>query len=269
MDKHAQGSRHVGRRSSPIRRLLLPGALSLLAVSAAYQDEGRVDGARATLEKWVETRRVISQERRDWELGREVLDDRIDLVTREIESFRGKISEAETSIGDADRQLAELVAERDRLKLASASLAEDVVGLEARTKELLKQLPDPIRERIRPLSQRIPDAAEDNRLSLSERYQNIVGILNAVNKFNREITVTSEVRTLGDGASAEVSALYIGIGQGFYASANGTSAGIGMPGPEGWAWRPANEYAADISRAIAILNNEQPAEFVRLPIRIE
>jgi hypothetical protein len=202
-------------------------------------------------------------------MGKEVLLNRIDLVQREIESLRTRIDEAEESIADADKKRADLVEENEKLKVASTALSGTVVVLEERTKHLLKQLPDPIRERVKPLSQRFPDDPEDTKLSLSERFMNIVGILNAVNKFNGEITVTSEVRDLSDGTTAEVTALYVGIGQGYYVSADAKYAGVGNTSAEGWVWSPANESAADITLAIQILKNEKAAEFVQLPIRIQ
>jgi hypothetical protein len=93
--------------------------------------------------------------------------------------------------------------------------------------------------------------------------------LHEVNKFNREITVSSEVLTLPDGTSAEVTALYVGIGNAYYVSRNGSAAGIGTASPDGWVWQSANAAAEQIANAIAILKNEQVASFVKLPIHIE
>jgi FtsZ-binding cell division protein ZapB len=229
----------------------------------------KVDDVRDVLEKWVETRRVISKERRDWTLGREMVEDRIRLVQREIESLRARIGDAEKSIADADRKRADLVETNEKLKSASSALGHTVGALETRTRELLKRLPDPIRERVKPLSQRIPEKPEETKLSLSERFQNVVGLLNEVNKFNRDVTVTSEVRKLDNGTTVEVTALYVGIGQGYYVTAKGDAAGVGVPSAEGWVWTPANDAAARIAEAIAILKNEKAAEFVRLPVRIQ
>jgi len=240
-----------------------------LANQAAGEPDDVVDAARAKLEKWVETRRIISNEHRNWALGKETLTDRIELVQREIASLRSRISDAEESIAEADKKRADLSDEKERLKNASASLNGTALALETRTRELLNRLPDPIRERVKPLSQRLPDKPEETKLSLSERFQNVVGILNEVNKFNREITVTSEVRDLPDGTTAEVTALYVGIGQGYYVSGNGEAAGVGTATADGWVWTPSNEAAPRIAAAIAILKNEQVAEFVRLPIRID
>lgn len=243
-------------------------SLSVFSLSAFSAEPQSVDGVRAALGKWVETRKVISQEQRDWTLGKEMLNERIDLVQQEIDSLKEKISDAEKSIGEADKKRGELVEQNKELKKASSALNETVLTLEQNTRNFLKRLPDPIRERVKPLSQRIPEEVEETRLSLAERFQNIIGILNEVNKFSREITLTSEVRSLPDGTSAEVTAMYVGIGQAYYASADGKIAGIGTSSADGWVWSDDNRIAADISQAIAILKNEQVAAFVQLPVEI-
>jgi hypothetical protein len=253
--------------------LLLAALLPLLPAATRPGDDeqdtaAQVEDAKDVLERWVETRRVISQEKRDWALGKEVLEDRIELVQGEIEALRGRISDAQASLAEADEKRADLVAQNERLTAASATLAELLAGFESRTLALLERLPDPIRERVKPLSQRIPEAGAETEQSLSQRFQNVVGILNEVDKFNRDITVTSEVRPLGDGTTAEVTAIYAGLGQGWYVSTNGAAAGIGRSGPDGWQWTPANDAAPRIAEAIAILENEKVAAFVQLPVRL-
>ena len=256
------------------RRALTAGAIAsalcVLTIAAVpAQEDLAVGEVRNTLEQWVETRRVISKEQRDWALGKEMLTDRIDLVQREIESLQKRIGDAEASIAEADVKRLELIVENDTLKTAANSLLATVVRLEARTLKLLVRLPDPIRERVAPLSQRIPEDPNAAKQSLGERFQNIVGVLNEVNKFNREITVTSEVRELEGEISAEVTALYLGIGQSYFAATHGDAAGVGRPGPEGWTWTSSNDDAAAIRAAIATFRNEQPAAFVSLPVTIE
>jgi len=182
-----------------------------------------IDAVRGSLEKWVETRKVISREKQDWVLAREMLQERIGLVQREISSLREKTTAAEKSISDTHK----------------------------------------------PLTQRLPEKPDETKLSLAQRFQNVIGILNEINKFNREITVKSELLTLSDGTAAEVTALYVGLGQAYYTGAKGTVAGIGRPGKDGWVWIPANEAAGPISDAIAILNNEKGAVFLLLPFEIQ
>ncbi len=229
----------------------------------------QIEGTRTALEKWLETQRTISKEKRDLALKKEMLTERNELVRREIKSLREKISEAEESIAEADKKRAAMIEENDKLTQASVALHDTLNSLEESTKKLLQRLPDPIRERVKPLSQQIPDQPDQTKLTVAQRFQNVAGILNEVNKTNRDIFVTSELRTLPDGTSAEVTALYLGIGQAYYSGANGTIAGVGCATDEGWSWKSANEAAAQIAAVISILNNEQVASFVQLPVEIK
>ncbi len=229
----------------------------------------RIEATRDTLEKWVETRRLLSEEKRDWALAKDMLTSRAEILRGEVTEVDGRITEAEKSITDADRKAADLVAKNDALKLASSELATMAATLETRTKDLVKRLPDPIREKLRPLTQRLPEDPTKSELPLSTRFQNIVGIVNEVNKFNRELTVTSEVRKLADGSSAEVTAVYLGLAQGYYVGGGGKLAGVGGATENGWTWTAANEYAPQIAKVVAILKNENPAEFVPVPLGVK
>ncbi|QNN23160.1 DUF3450 domain-containing protein [Planctomycetales bacterium ZRK34] len=242
-------------------------------IAADAEDEPMVttetiDNTRETLRKWVEIRRVISKEKQDARLGKEILNERILLVQHEIDSLHEKIKEAEKSIAEADKKRQQMIEENDKLKSLSEGLAGNVDALEARCKKLLARLPDPIRERVKPLSQRFPENPAESKLSMSQRFQNVIGVLNEINKFNREISLTSEVRKLPDGTSTEVTAMYVGIGQGYYVNAKGDIAGVGIASEDGWVWTPANEAGPRIASAIAILKNEQVATFVDLPVTI-
>ena len=260
------------------------GAIGVLALAAAWApapttpqagaaeepDVGaRIESTRDVLDRWVETRRIISEEAREWALGKDILESRIDVVKRDLAAAKERVVETEKSITDADRKRAELVDQSEKLKSASAELAATASALETRVKDLVRRLPDPIRDKIRPLSQRLPADPAKSELPIAVRFQNLVGIVNEVNKFAREITITSEIRSLADGSSSEVTVVYIGIAQAYYAGSGGKIAGFGSAGPEGWTWTAANEMAPQVSKLVAILKNESPAEFVPLPLKVD
>ncbi len=246
-------------------------AIGFAASEATSAQGGQedLDSTRQAITEWVQTRQLISQEKRDFEIGREVLEARIDLLQREIESLRKRTADADSSIAEADKERDELFEESEALKAASAKYAETVVLLEGRTKELLIGMPEPILDRVKSLSQRIPEDPESTKLGLSERFISIIGILNEVDRFNREITLTSEVQQLPNGTTAEVAVMYVGVGHAYYVTNNGDAAGVGTSTPEGWTWKEANASAADIALAIDILKNKEIAQYVRLPIQID
>ena len=133
--------RPLGRRA--LGAALLAVTLTLTAGDGrgVAQEPARVDEARAALEKWVETERMIHREERDLAIKRELLQSRIAVVQREIETTRARIAEAETQLAAADREQDELLAEAARRESAADGLAGLVAGLEARTRALVARMP--------------------------------------------------------------------------------------------------------------------------------
>lgn len=246
------------------RKLMMILVLSGAALGVQAQD---LDATKEALSKWVETRKLISEEKQKWELEREILGDRIDLVRNERDTLNSKIHETQSLITDADKKREDLVKEKDALKNASATLVNRIFTLEREVMALLPTLPEPVQERIKPLSQRIPKTQETD-LSLSERYQNVIGIINDLNKGAGEITVVSEVKTLADGTTAEVQTMYIGYAVGYSCNNNGDVAFVGTPTSKGWNWEQDNSIAPKVADSISILKNEKVAAFIEMPVSV-
>ncbi len=225
--------------------------------------------AKEALAKWVETRRLISLEKQQWTLEREMLDKRIELMQSERDALVENIKETEHLIADADRKHSNLMEENEALKSASTVLEGQISDIERGVLKILPALPPPVQRQVKPLSRRIPETAE-TALTLSERYQNVIGIVNELNKRAGEITVVSEVRELPDGDPAEMQTLYLGYAQAFYfKNRRDNIAGVGHPTGEGWVWEPNNNIAAQVADSVSILKNEKVAEFVLLPLGVE
>ena len=255
-------------------------ALAFLALPAAAQDTAPAAPApaaapaptlaetRLAMGKWIETQQIISRERNDWQQGREILEARVELVQKEVAALQEGIEKAQSGVEEATAKRDELRAENEQLKTAAAQLTESVVGMEARIRELFKSLPEPLRTRLQPLYQRIPADPADKRISAAERYQNVLGILNELNKANNDIAVSYEVRTLASGTPSEVKVIYVGLAQAYYVSAGG-EAGIGRPTPDGWNWEPTPAIAGEVLQAREILQGKQSPAFVPLPVQLQ
>lgn len=237
-----------------------------LGAFAADPDAGQ--DPRAMIEKWVETRRLTAQERQDWRVGREVLRERIDLVRREIAALQEKTAQATNEVTDVEKKLAAMTAEGERLKSAASGMQTTVAQLETGMRGLLIRTPDPVRERIKPLSARLPKDSEATKITAPERLQVVLGILNELTKANSEINLAMEIRSMPDGRSTEVRAVYVGLAQAYYVSAKG-DAGIGRPGDAGWDWQPDNTLAPTVSDVIQIMQNKASPRFVPLPVKIK
>lgn len=230
-----------------------------------------LEETRLTLGKWIETQQIISKERTEWQQGKEILLGRLELVKAEIASLEEKIAQAQSSVDDANTRRDALLAENKALKSTGTQLAEAVTRMEVEARRLFKTLPEPIQTKLQPLYQRMPEDPATTKVSAAERFQNVLGILNELNKANNEITVNYEVRTLADGKRSEVKAIYVGLAQAYYVSARG-EAGIGRPpqaGEDGWAWQASPAAANDVVMALEILEGKHTPAFVPLPVKLQ
>jgi hypothetical protein len=227
-----------------------------------------VESTRATVGKWVGTQQIISKERRDWQQAREVLAARIDLLKKETAGLEEKIAAVRRTGDEAAGRRAEAAAEADTLRKTMEGLTAAVARYESHIRRLHPVLPPPVQEKIAPLYQRVPAEGAPSKASVAERFQNVLGILNEINRMNGEITLASEIRPLRDGKPSEVRTVYLGLGQAYYLSA-GLEAGIGAPGPDGWTWEPAPDLAPSIREVVDILGNKAAPKFVPLPVRIQ
>lgn len=227
-----------------------------------------LEETRLTMDKWIETQQIISRERKDWQQGKEILLSRLELVKKEVATLDEKTRQAESSVTEANKKRGDLLAENDQLKAAGGQLTEAVISMEGEVRRLFKLLPEPIQTKLQPLYQRIPEDPAKTNVSVAERFQNVLGVLNELNKDNNEITVNYEVHNLANGKPSEVKTIYVGLAQAYYVSARG-EAGIGRPTADGWKWEPSKDIARDVVTALEIIEGKHSPAFVRVPVKLQ
>jgi hypothetical protein len=227
-----------------------------------------LDETRLTLSKWIETQQIISKERNDWQQGKEILQGRIELVGKEVGILKDRIKQSEAAVEESNKKRDELVAENDALKVSGAQLGEAVTLMEGQLRKLMKQMPEPVATKLAPLMQRMPTDPSNTRVTVAERFQNVLAVLSELNKANSELSISYEIRKFADGSSGEVQVIYLGLAQAYYISPRG-DAGIGRPGEDGWTWTPAPEAARSILSTLEIIQGKESPAFVPLPITIK
>lgn len=243
--------------------------LLLLATGARAQSEEpgpAVEDVRETVGKWIATQKLIYQERRDWQQQREILGSRVELMRKEIGELEAKLAETGRTAAEADEKKSAAGAERRRLQEESDHLAAAVGEFEVAVRRIETLLPPPVLEKVQPLLQRVPEDPHSTKVSVAERFQNVLGFLNEVNKANADIILATEVRTLS-GKPTEVKTVYLGLAQAYYLSAKG-EAGAGRPTPDGWVWTVANDLAPRILEVVEILEGKAQPKFISLPVKI-
>jgi len=229
-----------------------------------------IEATRETLTKWVETKQLISKEKSEWASGKDILEDRVRLAQAETTTVREKLKEISAAVAEAQKKRDELAAQNDKLKATAEKSKAMVIAAEKKLRPLLPQLPEPLREKLKPIIARFPEDSEKSNASLAERLQNVLGILDQASAFNSTVASVKELRTFPDGTRAEVTTVYLGLSQAYYTNREGTLAGIGHPGPDGWIWKPDNANGKKILLAVHILEGkEKGATFIDLPVKIQ
>lgn len=246
---------------------LLTVGCSLAVVSLTAQD--KITDTRALLDQWVQTRQIISEEKADWTVEKSILSDTVQLLNSESKRLEEALADLESSATAADEERTTLAAEKEKLTAASAVVEANIGELETQMKRVLKRLPQPLIEKIKPLIRRLPEDHYKTDLSLGERVQNIVGILSQADKFNTTITQTSESREIDGGKIVEVRTLYWGLAMAYYVDASGQYAGIGVPGSDGWEWPRVDGAGAGIKQLIDVYEGSEDITFVNVPARIK
>ncbi len=249
-------------------RLLCMLCFLLLQPSGRSQGQPDMLALQATLGKWVEAKNLISKEKQDARQQEQMLKARIDLLDLRLKDITERSDETKQSTAEADEKKNELDAENVTFEETASLLKSHILGMETRTLALLKAAPLPIQTKLEALSNQIPKDSENTEMSLSLRYQNVIGILNALNNFNNEVTISTEVRQLSGGESLEVRVLYFGLSQAYYCNKDASIGGRGIPGTEAWEWERQDEIAPTVAAMIAQHLNEKSADYEPVPVTI-
>ena len=244
-------------------------AVALSVACGAVHAELALTEARSTLEKWVETRQLISKTRGDWRSDKEMLEQTVALLERELKSVEEQIGKVSTNNAAAERERTQADAS---LKLSQAAMDRAkgfVTEFEPKLTAALPALPAPLQDILKPLISRIPRDASSTKMATTERVQVLVGILNELDKFNSAVNIFSEKRRNPRNEEVAVETVYIGLGAAFFVNESGDFAGVGSPKAGSWEWASKPELAASVREVIKIYRNEASARFVPLPVVIK
>ena len=241
--------------------------LASTALTAISQADDVLD-TRATLEQWVKTKQLISQERNDWQLEKSILQDTDKLLENGLIRVNKAIEELEETATASDKNRAELAVQKEKLTAGADVVNGEIGALETKVKAIVKKLPPPLVDKIQPLIRRLPEDPNDTQLTMGERVQNIVGILSQTDKFNTTLTISSESRKIDNNTTMQVTTLYWGLAMAYYVDHTGNYAGIGTPSENGWEWSELPGAGERIKQLIEIYEGVGDIQFVSVPSRI-
>lgn len=224
---------------------------------------------RLLVKEWVAAEKALANEHFAWQDKRQLLEDLIQLKTEELAALKVSITAIAENATQADKARSELVQQRDELERHRSIITEFIEGIAPSILAFKAWVPEPLQAQLNPLFLTVTSHGIGEALSLAERMQAIVAILQALNQFDQTVTVHSSLRHLKSGQQVEVETVYVGLGIAYYRSLSGQLAGYGQPTKSGWNWTAQAELAPAIEEALAVANQQvQAAEFIQLPVKI-
>lgn len=237
--------------------------------AAAAEAESKLSTTRGTLEEWVKTRQLISKTRSDWQADKEMIQQTILMLERELKGVEEQFTKLSTNNVQAEKERLEAETLLNTSNEGLAPVQQFAVEFEGQIRALLPRLPDPLKDILKPLLARLPASATNTQMRSTDRVQVLLGVLNELDKFNNAVNVFSEKRKNDKGGEVSVETVYVGLGAAYFVNDAGDFAGTGVPGAAGWEWSSKPEVADHVREVIRIYRNERPAKFVSLPAVIK
>ncbi len=217
---------------------------------------------RIAIKQWLDIEKKIERKESEWIKDKKAINDLINILSDEVTMLESNLEKIRENSSSLDIKKIEILSNKDLLIENSTIVQNEINSFEEEIFELYKLFPAPLQKKIDPLYSRMSNS--DNA-SLSERMQNVIGILSQADKFNSIITVESSLEEIGE-STEEVTTLYIGLGRAYFVNSRGDYSGYLKPGSLGWEKVVKNELAQNIKNAIYIYNNPQEAKYIPLPV---
>ena len=262
--------------------------MTLLAVITCHaqeqnnkaEQEVNPSNSRELIRQWVQTERIISEEKTTWQVEKQQMQDLLEIYQQELKLLNEELNVAGSSADLIDENKEKLESGLAQYREAKQILRSSMASLVPRMQKLVGRFPAPL---VAELDSdidliRSPQALDKPRDVL----KSIIAILNAAGSFNRTLTLAEETRTLANGKKITVSVLYLGLCRAYYAADVGPLAGTGVPAATaatadtaataaagGWLWTEDGGIADQVRRTIAVHKKSAQPQLVELPVQLQ
>ncbi|MFT3829936.1 MAG: DUF3450 family protein [Opitutaceae bacterium] len=249
---------------SPTRLVRICALLICAACPATLPAEDATNEVQAAVSAWAKVRAETVRLESDWEWQRTFMQSTLDALTERAGRLEAKRDELLAKTAAERRDITELAERRQHMETAAAESTAH-----------LRQLGERLSARRAWLPPRLSAALElpyrslaMEGLSLGERMQHTMAILNRCTLFNRSVSVGEEMVLAEGGTPKLMEVVYWGLARGYALDRAGRSAYVGAPGDKGWAWTPAPELADRVAKLIAIAKDTREPDFVPIPVQV-
>ncbi|MBT1443781.1 DUF3450 family protein [Shewanella sp. JM162201] len=237
-------------------------ALTALGIAIQGQAASEVNGLDRSMSDWLSLERQRSALQLEWQESKPLLQQRLELLAAEKNALEALLGEQrqEGSEAETERlalQRAQLDAEARQTQMRSWLDTEL-----ARARALLPMLPPPLARQWQTLLDDAKLAGDNN-----QRLDALLTAFGKLREFNGRIATFEEEIITPGGEPLLVRQLYLGAGQGWYLTLDGSQVMEGRAVDGVWQWQQVAEPgAAELGRIFAMAAREREAALVRVAL---
>ncbi|WP_159434884.1 DUF3450 family protein [Rubritalea squalenifaciens] len=221
--------------------------------------------ARALIQQWVQTERMITEEKADWKIEREQLNDLIKLYETEMALLKDEVEKAGESHVELDKEKATLESEVKQMRADRRKLGLKVRDISKRMLEVSARFPKPLKDLLSADLYTLESVEDETQMR--DGVVALANILKEAGRFNRAVYFSEEMQALEDGEKRQLQVLYLGLGRAYFVS--GDKAGVGMPGADGWQWSIREGIDNRVKTTIRVFKKSSQAGLVKLPVEVK
>jgi len=245
-----------------LRHARIFAPLCLVAALGAAPDADPLKSGEKAAGEWIRTRLETARLDSEWLSERPLLESTVDGLRERAATLEEKRDHL-TAKTAKDRE------DADAMRAKNKAAADDLGTAEARLKALVGKLAE-----LRPmLPPRLSAALElpyrslaNPGLSVGERMQLTITVLNRCSQFNRSVTCGEEVLSIeGEQGAKSLQVIYWGLSHAYALDQATGRAWYGSPGPRGWQWDPRPDAGRPVARLIAVYTDKADPDFVAVP----
>lgn len=250
--------------------LILLSAWFAMAASAAGQTNVQVAQLARTIDRWVDTKHLISEEQADWKQDEVLLQDTLRLLEQERRELTEEVEALRDSAQAWSERTADSQAERDKLQQQLDEWERLIRGAEARMRDLVAFFPPPLEENLSALIVNLPQREDTFEGRVGERYLTVLGLLTEAEKFNAQWTLEADERSLPDGSGLRTTTIYWGLAGAWSIDEKGERCFFGSPQASGeWSFSEVPIEASIFRRFVDMAEgNTDEIAFVDMPIEL-
>lgn len=235
-------------------------SLVLLSIKALAQPSSDIDKLS---KQWLQLERSTLALSQDWQLEKQLLNQRIALLREQNKQLTQVIK-------NADQQTDNLSERRQELIAAQAEIEQSLSGYRQIKPQLHHFLQMQMARTPPYLQQQLANALAqlDSNKPLNKEYQVLVEGIKQIAKANQLISVKQGSIEL-EGEKIMTEQLYLGNGQAWFITQDNSRAGIGFASLEGWHWQQSHDDDnQSIRQAINDAKNLTPGQLIALPVKL-